>query len=110
MDDYAPLQVIAFAALMAFVTECLQYYFVYSTPAFQSVKANLSKQTQKVEAAKEQAARNVKKREARLHGLQQEAGKVSATVQFKTALIVSGRWASQHLHPSPSPPPLTLKI
>lgn len=86
-----PLAVVAFAALLALAAECVQYYFVYSTPNFQRMKANLEKLAQKVDDAKDGAAAvNVKKREAKLKEWQQEAGKLNASVQFKSAIIVSG--------------------
>ena len=47
-----PLAVIAFSATAALITELLQWVFVWRTPGFQALKANLAKHAAKVEEAK----------------------------------------------------------
>ena len=86
-----PLAVVGFAVGMALFAEFIQYVIVYRTPAYQRMKANLDKHAAKVETAKDATSStlNVKKREARLQEVQQEAGKLNASVQFKSAVVVS---------------------
>ncbi|PSC72904.1 Transmembrane and coiled-coil domain-containing 1 [Micractinium conductrix] len=84
-----PLAVIAFSATAALITELLQWVFVWRTPGFQALKANLAKHAAKVEEAKEgtQTAKNVKKKEARLQTWREAAAKQVAQYNMKAGVV-----------------------
>lgn len=112
LQSLMPLAVVGFAVAMAMFAEFIQYIVVYRTPAYQRMKANLDKHASKVETAKDatSSALNVKKREAKLQEWQQEAGKLNAGVQFKSAVVVSATasWRLPAAPPVTAPLPLTL--
>ena len=84
--------VIGLSFATSFGTELLQYLLVYRTSNFKTLKANIEKHAAKVEEAKDgssaSSAKAVKKREARLQGWEQEAGKQITAVNFKCGAIV----------------------
>ena len=87
-----PLAVIAFSSTSAVVTELLQWFFVWRTPGFQALKANLLKHGKAVDEAKDASAiKNLKKKEQRLQTWKAEAGKQVASYNMKAAVVVSGR-------------------
>ncbi|KAI7845023.1 hypothetical protein COHA_001389 [Chlorella ohadii] len=87
-----PLAVIGFCAVVAAVGELLQWFFVWRTPAFQALKANLAKHVQKVEEAKEASGsagpKNVRKKEQRLEQWQRTAGQQIAKFNMRAGLIM----------------------
>ena len=75
-----PVAVIAFSSTSAVVTELLQWFFVWRTPGFQALKANLLKHGKAVDDAKDpSASKNLKKKEQRLQTWRAEAGKQVAS-------------------------------
>jgi hypothetical protein len=95
-----PVAVIAFSSTSAVVTELLQWFFVWRTPGFQALKANLLKHGKAVDDAKDpSASKNLKKKEQRLQTWRAEAGKQVASYNMKAAVVVSGRGG-----PPPTPP------
>lgn len=89
-DITALLGVIAYTGALALLTELTQYFFIYRTTRFRTLKTNFEKHAQKLEAAKgTTTSRGVKKREAKLQGWEGEAGKEVGLLQFKTGFVVS---------------------
>ena len=108
MNTLIPLAVIAFSTTAALVTEFLQWFFVWRTPGFQALKANLAKHGKRVDEAKEGAtSKNLKKKEARLQTWRTEASRQVAAYNWKAAL---GDWppppAANPVTAPPSPHPL----
>lgn len=92
-----PLAVIAFSTTAALVTEFLQWFFVWRTPGFVTLKNNLSKHEKLVDDAKETSTtKNLKKKEQRLQTWRTEAGRQMASYNMKASVVVS----------RPLPPPL----
>lgn len=91
MADIAALfGVIGVSLAVAFATELIQYLLIYRTSNFRTLKANLEKHAAKVEVARDAStSRAVKKREARLQGWEEEAGRQLAAANFKSGGIVS---------------------
>jgi hypothetical protein len=94
-----PLLVIAFSTTSALVTEFLQWYFVWRTPRFQALKANLAKHSRRVEEAS--ASKNLKKKEQRLQNWRTEAGREMSALNFKASIVVRCRKRNQS-PPSPA--------
>ena len=89
MDISALFGVIGVSLAVAFATEFIQYALIYRTSSFKSLKANLEKQAAQVEVARDaSSSRGVKKREARLQGLEDEAGRQLAAANMKSGAIV----------------------
>lgn len=91
VDGLVGLQVVAFAAAMALVGEVLLWWFIYRKPEFKALKAGLEKATAKLEEAKDGAAANSKKREARLQKWKEETAKHVASNSLKSGVMVRGR-------------------
>lgn len=88
-----PLAVIAWCSAAALGAEALQWVFVWRTPGFQALKANLLKHSRKVDEAKEAAIgpKSLKKKEARLDSWKREAGRQLAKYNTMSGVIVSCR-------------------
>ncbi|EFN58022.1 hypothetical protein CHLNCDRAFT_30102 [Chlorella variabilis] len=86
---FVPLYVIAFSTTAALITEFLQWFFVWRTPGFKALKANLAKHSKKVDDAKDTAAsKNLKKKEQRLQNWRSEAGRQIAAYNWKASLVM----------------------
>lgn len=110
---FVPLYVIAFSTTAALITEFLQWFFVWRTPGFKALKANLAKHSKKVDDAKDTAAsKNLKKKEQRLQNWRSEAGRQIAAYNWKASLVVSAGTRTDDaatIAHRPPPPPASFK-
>ncbi|KAL4858444.1 Calcium load-activated calcium channel [Chlorella vulgaris] len=84
-----PLAVIAFSTTAALLTEFLQWFFVWRTPGFVTLKNNLSKHEKLVDDAKETSTtKNLKKKEQRLQTWRTEAGRQMASYNMKASVVL----------------------
>ena len=89
--SYLPLGVIGVSLTAALLTECLLWFFVYSTKQFKTFKANIEKHSKKVETAEASGSSNkgAKKKKDKLDAWREEAGKDVVANNFKSGAIVS---------------------
>jgi Integral membrane protein EMC3/TMCO1-like len=85
-----PLGICAYSIATVLTSEIVMWLFIYRTPGFKALQANLAKQSTKLEAAKDgQSSKGLKKREARMEKSKEEAGRFMISMNFKTSVIVS---------------------